>query len=234
MQKRIKMGEKEQKNFIKIVETVKNKASLKQNIYRNTIEAFTHFKVLSKKVVEDLVKEASQFDDGVNITFQEKGSFEFQLKIGGDIILFQMHTNVFDFDRSNPLWKTSYLKEDANRSFCGIINVYNFLSDSLKYNRYDDSGYLIGRIFINKENHFFVEGKRQLNFIHNDFISQEMNQKDVLDIIQQAILYSMDFDLFAPPYRHVQEISVGQMLSETSGVSVKTGKRLGFKFSFDD
>ncbi|MGK0380117.1 MAG: hypothetical protein ACJA1Z_003950 [Patiriisocius sp.] len=228
------MGEKEQKNFIKIVETVKNKASLKQNIYRNTIEAFTHFKVLSKKVVEDLVKEASQFDDGVNITFQEKGSFEFQLKIGGDIILFQMHTNVFDFDRSNPLWKTSYLKEDANRSFCGIINVYNFLSDSLKYNRYDDSGYLIGRIFINKENHFFVEGKRQLNFIHNDFISQEMNQKDVLDIIQQAILYSMDFDLFAPPYRHVQEISVGQMLSETSGVSVKTGKRLGFKFSFDD
>lgn len=234
MQKRIKMGEKEQKNFIKIVETVKNKASLKQNIYRNTIDAFTHFKVLSKKVVEDLVKEASQFDDGVNITFQEKGSFEFQLKIGGDIILFQMHTNVFDFDRSNPLWKTSYLKEDANRSFCGIINVYNFLSDSLKYNRYDDSGYLIGRIFINKENHFFVEGKRQLNFIHNDFISQEMNQKDVLDIIQQAILYSMDFDLFAPPYRHVQEISVGQMLSETSGVSVKTGKRLGFKFSFDD
>jgi hypothetical protein len=234
LQKRIKMGEKEQKNFITIVETVKNKASLKQNIYRNTIEAFTHFKVLSKKVVEDLVKEASQFDDGVNITFQEKGSFEFQLKIGGDIILFQMHTNVFDFDRSNPLWKTSYLKEDANRSFCGIINVYNFLSDSLKYNRYDDSGYLIGRIFINKENHFFVEGKRQLNFIHNDFISQEMNQKDVLDIIQQAILYSMDFDLFAPPYRHVQEISVGQMLSETSGVSVKTGKRLGFKFSFDD
>ena len=234
MQKRIKMGEKEQKNFIKIVETVKNKASLKQNIYRNTIDAFTHFKVLSKKVVEDLVKEASQFDDGVNITFQEKGSFEFQLKIGGDIILFQMHTNVFDFDRSNPLWKTSYLKDDANRSFCGIINVYNFLSDSLKYNRYDDSGYLIGRIFINKENHFFVEGKRQLNFIHNDFISQEMNQKDVLDIIQQAILYSMDFDLFAPPYRHVQEISVGQMLSETSGVSVKTGKRLGFKFSFDD
>ena len=228
------MGEKEQKNFINIVETVKNKASLKQKIYRNTIEAFTHFKELSKKVVEDLVKETSQFDDGVNITFQEKGTFEFQLRIGGDIVLFQMHTNVFDFDRSNPLWKTSYLKEDASRSFCGIINVYNFLSDSLKYNRYDDSGYLIGRIFINKENHFFVEGKRQLNFIHNDFISQEMNQKDVLDIIQQAILYSMDFDLFAPPYRHVQEISVGQMLSETSGVSVKTGKRLGFKFSFDD
>ena len=228
------MGEKEQKNFIKIVETVKNKASLKQKIYRNTIEAFTHFKELSKKVVEDLVKETSQFDDGVNITFQEKGTFEFQLRIGGDIVLFQMHTNVFDFDRSNPLWKTSYLKEDASRSFCGIINVYNFLSDSLKYDRYDDSGYLIGRIFINKENHFFVEGKRQLNFIHNDFISQEMNQKDVLDIVQQAILYSMDFDLFAPPYRHVQEISVGQMLSDTSGVNVKTGKRLGFKFSFDD
>jgi hypothetical protein len=125
------------------------------------------------------------------------------------------------------------LKEDPSRSYCGIINVYNFLADSLKYNRYDDSGYLIGRIFINKDNHFFVEGKRQLNFIHNDFISQTVNEEDVLDIIQQSILYSMDFDLFTPPYRHVQEISVGQLLNEASGMRLKTGKRVGFKFSFE-
>ncbi len=228
------MEKKDQSDFEKIVSTVKNKASLKQRIYRNTLEAFQQFKENSKHVVENLVKEAASFDDGVNIIYQEKGHFEFQLKIGGDVILFHMHTNVFDFDKSNPLWKTSYLKDDPSRSYCGIINIYNFLADSLKYNRYDDSGYLIGRVFINKEDHFFVEGKRQLNFIHNDFVSQQMNEKDVLHIVQQAILYSMDFDLFTPPYQHVQEISVGQLLNEASGMRLKTGKRVGFKFSFED
>ena len=141
---------------------------------------------------------------------------------------------MFDFDKSHALWKTSYLKDDPTRSYCGIINIYNFLADSLKYNRYDDSGYLIGRVFINKEDHFFVEGKRQLNFIHNDFVNQKMNESDVLHIIEQAIMYSMDFDLFTPPYRHVQEISVGQLLNEASGMRLKTGKRVGFKFSFED
>ena len=227
------MGEKEQQDFHKIVDVVKNKASLKQKIYRNTLAAFSQFKENSKNIVENLVKEAANFDDGVNIVYQEKGVFEFQLKIGGDIILFHMHTNVFDFDKSHALWKTSYLKEDPSRSYCGIINVYNFLADSLKYNRYDDSGYLIGRIFINKDNHYFVEGKRQLNFIHNSFTSQTVNEEDILDIIQQSILYSMDFDLFTPPYRHVQEISVGQLLNEASGMRLKTGKRVGFKFSFE-
>jgi len=227
------MVEKEEQDFRQIVEVVKNKASLKQKIYRNTLAGFLQFKENSKNVVENLVKEAANFDDGVNIVYQEKGVFEYQLKIGGDIILFHMHTNVFEFDKSHALWKTAYLKEDSSRSYCGIINIYNFLADSLKYNRYDDSGYLIGRIFINKDNHFFVEGKRQLNFIHNDFTSQTVNEQDVLNIIQQAILYSMDFDLFTPPYRHVQEISVGQLLNEASGMRLKTGKRVGFKFSFE-
>ena len=227
------MGEKEEQDFRQIVEVVKNKASLKQKIYRNTLAGFLQFKENSKNVVENLVKEAANFDDGVSIVYQEKGVFEYQLKIGGDIILFHMHTNVFEFDKSHALWKTAYLKEDSSRSYCGIINIYNFLADSLKYNRYDDSGYLIGRIFINKDNHFFVEGKRQLNFIHNDFTSQTVNEQDVLNIIQQSILYSMDFDLFTPPYRHVQEISVGQLLNEASGMRLKTGKRVGFKFSFE-
>ena len=227
------MGEKEEQDFRQIVEVVKNKASLKQKIYRNTLAGFLQFKENSKNVVENLVKEAANFDDGVSIVYQEKGVFEYQLKIGGDIILFHMHTNVFEFDKSHALWKTAYLKEDSSRSYCGIINIYNFLADSLKYNRYDDSGYLIGRIFINKDNHFFVGGKRQLNFIHNDFTSQTVNEQDVLNIIQQAILYSMDFDLFTPPYRHVQEISVGKLLNEASGMRLKTGKRVGFKFSFE-
>ena len=109
MPKHIKMEEKE--DFQKIVETVKNKASIKQLIYRNTLEAFYSLKEGAKELIEDLVKEASSFDDDVSISYQEKGTFEFQLKIGGDIVLFHMHTNVFDFDRSHALKKTAYLRK---------------------------------------------------------------------------------------------------------------------------
>jgi len=34
-----------------------------------------------------------------------------------------------------------------------MISIYNFLSDSFKFNRVNDIGYLIARVFTNKENH---------------------------------------------------------------------------------
>jgi len=224
---------KENKDFKKIVEVVKNKASIKQEIYRNTFTAFKQLRETAQQLIKDLSKEEESFDEAVSLTFTDKDEFEFQLKIGGDVVLFQMHTNVFDFDQSHAIWKTAYVKEDNSRSYCGMINIYNFLADSFKYQRFDDSAYLIGRAFVNKEKHFFLEGKRQLNFIHNDFVNQVIDQACMVDIVQHAILYSMDFDLFIPPYKHVQEISVGQLMQEASGMRQKTGKRVGYKFSFE-
>lgn len=225
----------QEENFKKIVTAVKDKACLKQSIYQNTVSAFQMLKDQCKSIVEELVVETREkIVNDVVINYSDKGSFEFQLKIGGDIILFQMHTNVFDFERTHSLHKTSYVKENSDRSFCGIINIYNFLADSFKYNRYEDSGYLIGRVFVNMDNHFFVEGRKQLNFLHNDFIKQTINEGVLRDIIQHSILYSMEFDLFTPPYRHVQEISVGQLIQEGSRVHIKTGKRVGYKFSFEE
>ena len=55
--------------------------------------------------------------------------------------------------------KQKYVKEDKMRSFCGVIHVYNFLNDSFKYNRLNDVGNLVARIFVNKDKHFFVEGE---------------------------------------------------------------------------
>ena len=173
---------KKNEDFQKIVEVVKNKASIKQRIYRSTLEAFNRMRETAKHVIDDLTHEEKAFDEAVKIEFTDKGEFEFQLKIGGDVVLFQMHTNVFDFDQSHAIWKTAYVKEDKNRSYCGMINIYNFLADSFKYNRFDDTAYLIGRAFINKEKHFFLEGKRQLNFIHNDFVNQTIDQACIRDV----------------------------------------------------
>ena len=221
-------------NYIQIIELIKNKASLKQEIYRNTLAAFNELKNCGHKLINDLIGEMNQFDKDVLIECSENGDFEFSLKIGGDIIMFHMHTNVFDFHPDHAMFKTTYVKEDRDRSYCGMINIYNFLADSAKYHRYEDTGYLIGRIFINSEKHYFVERRRKLHFIHNDFINEVIDSKAIYDVIEHAIIYSMGFDLLTPPYKEVQEIRVGQLMNESSKMMLKTAKRMGYKFSFED
>ena len=97
-----------------------------------------------------LNNEMKAFDQNVKALYSSKGKFEAQLKFSGDALLFNMHTNVFDFPSSHSLHRTKYVKEDQMRSFCGIIHIYNFLSDSLKYNRLNDEGYLIARVLLIK------------------------------------------------------------------------------------
>ena len=75
-----------------------------------------------------------------------------------------MHTNTF-YLKNHHIWNSSYVKEDKYRAYCSVINVYNFLSDSFKYNRVNDLGFMIGRIFINKEKHFFTEGNGRMSFL---------------------------------------------------------------------
>ncbi len=224
---------KSSKDFNRIVEEVKNKASLKQLIYRNTLKSFKQFKMIAQEMVTSLKEESIGSDADVAIEFNERSGFEFEMKIGGDVLLIYMHTNVHAFERNHPMWKTTYIDKENDRNYCGVIYIYNFLADSFKYNRVNDIGHLIGRVFINKEQHFFVEGRRQLNFLFNDFINQKIELKYIQSILEQAILYSMSFDLTVPPYKQSQYISVGELLQDSSTMRIKTAKRLGFKFSFE-
>ena len=212
------------------------KSSLKNDVYNNTLGAFQ----LIKDVIKDLGEqyEKYQHNNGGELPtkFEAKpvGKFEVDLKFGGDILLFMMHTNVFEFPRNHEVMRTSYVKEDSNRSYCGVINIYNFIADSFKYNRVNDVGYLIGRIFINKENHYFIEGKRELGFLYNNFGKNKLTSDSMETIIKAAIKYTINFDLLTPPYDQVKFVAVNEIKSTLDSISVKTGKRLGFKFQADD
>jgi len=221
-------------DFQKIVKEVKDKACLKQLIYRNTHKTFKQFKMIAQEMIAALQLEMSKAGNEVPLEFEEKSAFEFEIKIGGDVLLIYMHTNVHGFRMNHPLMKTAYIQEDHNRNYCGLINIYNFLADSFKYNRVNDDGHLIGRIMINSDQHFYVEGRRQLNFLFNDFVNQKIDLSAIQSILEQAIIYSMSFDLTLPPYKQSQFISVGEILQDSSSMRIKTAKRLGFKFSFDD
>ena len=59
-------------------------------------------------------------------------------------------------------------------------------------------GYLIGRMFINKEKHFFVEGKGRMSFLYNDFPNAVIDKTALKSILQEAILFAMDFELITP------------------------------------
>ncbi len=216
-----------------ILDTLKTKACLKQSVFKKTKEVFLDFKKEAEGLSRDLKTEMNKVDKDVVVDFVDKGDYEFHIKFGGDILVFFMHSNVFDFEKSHPMWKTSYLKDDELRAYCGMINVYNFLADSFKYNRLNDVGYLVARLFLNKDLHYFVEGKRQLGFLYNDFVNEVINNKKIKDIIESSILYSMDFDLLTPHYDTMKVVSVNEVNEVTSAMSIKTGKRLGFKFQAD-
>lgn len=216
-----------------LFQIINKKGQLKQLVYRNTLDSLN----LIKKVITDMRKEYLQkyAADPQAIPFiqQERGEFEVQLQFAGDVLIFAMHTNIFEFSRYHEVMSTSYIREDKNRSYCGIINIYNFLADSFKYNRMNDVGYLIGRIFINKDKCYFIEGKREVGLLYNNFGQEIFDEKAVRQVMESAIQYTINFDLLTPPYDTLKEISLDEMQSRTDSYKFKTGKRLGFKFQAD-
>lgn len=217
-----------------ILKSLKEKSSMKQDVYVNTFKAFSLMKSMAFQIVSEIKKDSAEIDSRVVVDYREKGEFEFELRIAGDLLIFAMHTNIFEFDKSHPLWRSSYIKDDHVRSFCGIINIYNFLNDSFKYNRVYDLGYLVGRVFINKENHYFADGKRQLGFLYNDFVHSIIDEKAIRSLLESTILYCLNFDLFTPPFDSIKEISVSDMQTASESMQIKTGKRLGFRFQADN
>ena len=216
-----------------IVNTIKEKSIHKQDVYANSILTFKMLKSVLKAFAETLCSEVDSLDERISIDYTDVGDFEAHLRIAGDVLVFHMHTNVFQFDKSHSVWNTSYVKENDKRTYCGVINVYNFLNDSFKYHRDKDSGYMVSRLFVNSENHFLVQGKRQMGVLYNDFVNDFLDKDRLLQIIESIALYTLNFDLYVPPYDAVQEVSVQEMKQLSDSLQIKTAKRLGFKFQSD-
>jgi len=217
-----------------VVDLLKTKSILKQDVYTNTTKWFNVFKEEIKNTINLINNDIGEHKDKIRLKIVDKSDTEIQLYIGSDVLVFQMHTNVFKIAPNNYVHQSSYIKSNPNNAYCGIINVYNFLADSYEYNRLNDLGYLIARIFINKEDHFFVEGKGQLEFLYKDFLNQKLKTEIIKDIILKISAYAINFDLLTPPYEKVSIVSVQETQAITNDSQLKTGKRLGFKFKSEN
>lgn len=209
------------------------KSNLKQQVYKATKESFELFRSTTQELIRLFQKRTQEEAQEVRFEFTDRGDFEFEVKFGGDVLLFMMHTNIFEFSRDHQVMKSQYIREDPHRSYCGVIHVYNFLADSFLYQRDNDLGYLIGRIFINNEKHYFIEGKKELGMLYNNFNTSLITNESVQNIIESAIEYTTNFDLLTPPFDEVKLVSVGEMRMNMDKKSLVTGKRLGFRFQAD-
>lgn len=217
-----------------IVDTLKGKSVLKQKAFDNTAVAFMMVKDILKNMARDVNSSLTGIDTRIRMEYTDRSNFDAQLRVAADMLLFSMHSNIFQFDREHPAWKTAYIQKNKFNAYSGIINIYNFLADSFKYSRLDDLGYLIARIFINHENQYFVEGKRQMGMLFTNYGNEAFSQESLRKIVYTAINYSLEFDLLVPPYDTVKIASVGQAESKIQHSRLITGKRLGFQFNSDD
>lgn len=205
-----------------------NKASLKQEVFNNGIEALQYFRLAGSQ----LLKEYKTVDDSrvreIPVQVNNVGEYELRVRFGGDVALFMMHSNVFTFTKEHSIYKVPYIKEDPERAYFTVISVYNFLNDSFKYNRLNDFGHLVERIFINKDMHYFIESQEVQN-IAFPLVSQSVfNQTEANRITKEVVNYIVDFDLHVPVMSYVEHIQLNNVVELNKQLS--TSKRLGFKF----
>ncbi len=216
-----------------IIEVMAGKSGMKQDVFEKTVQAFAQLKEVLKELAAELAEAIVKKDPRLAVEYTEQGALAARLKTAGDTVIFTMHSNVFLLDQSNSLWKTSYLSEDSTRGYFGVINIYNFLSDSFRFDRERDLGYLVARVFLNKDGHYFVQGKKQLGFLYNDLAENILDRDQMKALLCSVVLHVLDFDLLAPPYDQVSQVTVQEMKQMDAHSMLITGKRLGFRFQSD-
>mgnify|MGYP001104623278 CR=1 FL=1 len=219
----------------KILAAIISKSTLKQHVFDNTFAVFNELKEVLFEIASEMDDELDgKLDKRVRIEYRDRGKFEAQLQIASDLLIFRMHTDVFEFDSDHIIWQNEYVRGDRDNSYCGVVDIYNFLSDSFKFNRNADEGYLIGRIFINRERCYFVEGKRQNSLRAINFGSREIDRGALIAILETAIHYVLNFDLLVPPFEACKRVTVDQFNTRMDNSKFITGKRLNYDFNVDD
>lgn len=219
----------------KIIDTLTRKASVKQMVFDNTQHSFELLKETLHEIAAEIDEEIEEkIDKRIRVEYRDRGKYEAQIQVAEDILIFQMNTDIFRFHNDHPVWNNPYVAENPDNAYCGVINIYNFLADSFKFNRAMDEGYLIGRIFINRQTQYFTEGKIDTSVRGVHFGTAQLDVKHLGALLEKAIYHSLDFDLFVPPYGELKIANVEQFNSKTENPKLQTGKRLGFDFDSED
>ncbi len=217
-----------------ILESLNFKSQLKLSVFNVTLDFFIQLKEILSEMSNDISDLLDNNDRKIRVEYRDRGKYEAELKFADDVLIFSMHSDIFKFDRDHPVWKTGHLQSDSANGYCGIISIYNFLTGSLKDNRSEDLGYLVARLFVNKDKYYLVEGKRQQDNNVKEFGTKLLTREQLVSIVESAILYTLSFDLLVPPFDLVKVASVEQINDKIESSKLQTGKRVGYKYCSDD
>ena len=213
-----------------IFDGLQQKSTAKQAIFRNTQAAFDCLRLVSQELVVELSRKLTPLDSSVVIEYRSVNDMEFHIKFSGDLLVFVMHSNIVTFADDYGPMPSAYVAEDFRRRFFGHIMAYNFMADSIKYQRLNDPGYLVGRLLVNIDNHYFLEGVQQLELPHNDMADNVITPDAMRLFVESAMIAAVNNDLIAPPLPEIQKISVKQKLENQQ---VSRGSKVGFSFSHE-
>ncbi|MCI5777490.1 MAG: hypothetical protein MR215_07705 [Bacteroidales bacterium] len=203
---------------------------------RHAVEAAVSEKFESLcSVLENLAAEYRELlDPQVVVKFERQARHVGVFTLDADVLVFVQLTDVFQFDREHEAMASEYVKSQPSRSFVGTVHVYNFLADSFKYDRDEDNGYLVARIFINSEEGFFVEGKRQRNMGVSHYGEQLLTRENWRKVAETAFKYAVEENPLVPPYELVMQTDMATLKQYIMTSKIKTAKRMGFGFRADD
>ncbi|OGX86369.1 hypothetical protein BEN49_10860 [Hymenobacter coccineus] len=213
-----------------IYDGLKQKSTAKQAIYRNTLAAFDCLRAVSQELVVELASKRPPLDASVVLEYRSINDMEFHIRFSGDLLVFVMHSNIVTFPDDYGPMPSAYVQADFRRRFFGHIMAYNFMADSIKYQRLNDPGYLVGRLLVNINNHYFLEGVQQLELPNNDMSDNVLTTAAMRLFIESAMIAAVNNDLIAPPLTEIQKINVKQKLENQQ---VSRGSKVGFSFSHE-
>ena len=213
-----------------ILNRLTQKATAKQEVYRNTQAAFILLRQVAQDVVNELSRKLTPVDPSVVIEYRPVNEMEFHIKFSGDLLVFVLHSNVITFPSDYGPMPSDYVKADYKRRFFGHIMIYNFMADSIKYQRLDDPGYLVGLLLVNIENHYFVDGVQQLELPDCDIATSVVTEKTMRLLVESAMIAAVNNDLLAQPMEEIEKITLKQKLENQQ---VCQPRKVGFSFARD-
>ena len=213
-----------------IFDGLKQKSTAKQAIYRNTMATFDLLRKVTQELVVELSRKITPVDSSVVIEYRPVNDMEFHIRFSGDLLVFVLHSNIVTFPDDYGPMATKYVEEDFRRPFFGHIMAYNFMADSIKYQRLNDPGYLVGRLLVNIDHHYFLEGVQQLELPDNDMSDNKITADALKLFVESAMIAAVNNDLIAPPLDDIQKITVKQKLENQQ---VSRPSKVGFSFSHE-
>ena len=112
------MGSDESSLRERIVSLLNVKSVIKSQIFDQCLEVFSTLKDVLSEMSNDL-NEMLENNGArrVRMEYRDRGKFEAELKFADDVLVFSLHTDIFEFDRDHPVWKNPYAKDNPYNTY---------------------------------------------------------------------------------------------------------------------